>query len=100
MAAMKLLWCWRCEREMPMLDEDEYRQVMALLPFSEDGKSTLTTFVPMLNEFWELTGLREANPNTIFHHRLSLYGPPCKFCGKPLRTPQATDCGTCGWPVA
>ena len=25
---MKLLWCWRCKAEMPMLDEEEFADVM------------------------------------------------------------------------
>lgn len=44
----------------------------------------------------EITGFRETNANALFHHRLSLYGPPCRVCGKPLRTPQATYCPMCG----
>lgn len=28
---MKRLWCWRCQAEMPMLDEDEFAQVKAVL---------------------------------------------------------------------
>jgi hypothetical protein len=80
---------------MPMLDEDEYRQVMAFLPVSESGHNLLTTFTPMLAEFEQITGIRETNPNAIFHHRVSLYGPPCESCGKPLRTPQAKVCGHC-----
>jgi hypothetical protein len=46
--------------------------------------------------FEEITGFRETNANAIFHHRLSLYGPPCHVCGKLLRTPQANYCVMCG----
>lgn len=44
-----------------------------------------------------LTGYRETNPNAIYHHRLSIYGPPCGRCGRPLRTPEASFCACCGW---
>jgi len=26
-ASMKMLWCWRCKAEMPMLDEEEFGRV-------------------------------------------------------------------------
>lgn len=42
-----------------------------------------------------ITGYRETNPSTILHHRISLYGPPCHACGKPLRTPMARHCAAC-----
>jgi hypothetical protein len=29
-------------------------------------------------------------------HRLAAYGPPCKSCGLPLRTPEAKLCASCG----
>ena len=43
----------------------------------------------------QLTGYKETNPNALFHHRLSIYGPPCHVCAKPLRTPQARYCAMC-----
>lgn len=27
---MKKLWCWRCQMEIPMLDEDEYKKAHLL----------------------------------------------------------------------
>lgn len=43
------------------------------------------------------TGVAETNPNAVWHHVASLYGPPCPACGKPLRTPRARLCAACGW---
>lgn len=49
-----------------------------------------------------MTGFKETNPNALYHHRLSLYGPECPQCGKPLRSPQARFCAVCSYerPVA
>jgi hypothetical protein len=82
-----------------MLDDDEYRQVMALRSVGK-GATLQAEFAPMLAEYERITGLRETNSNAVFHQRLSDYGPPCRHCGKPLRTPQATICGHCMKPVA
>jgi hypothetical protein len=53
-------------------------------------------FRPCLDAYERLTGYRETNPNAVMHHRLALYGPPCRACGKPLRTPRASMCAACG----
>jgi hypothetical protein len=44
------------------------------------------------------TGFDETNANALWHHRLSLYGPPCAVFDKPLRTPAAKHCAECGEP--
>jgi hypothetical protein len=49
-----------------------------------------------LQRYYEITGYRETSINALWHHRLSLYGPPCLSCGKPLRTPRAKFCAACG----
>lgn len=49
-----------------------------------------------LTRYRELTGFVETNVNALWHHRLSLFGPPCQSCGKPLRTPSAKHCAECG----
>ena len=49
-----------------------------------------------LQEYKRITGFNETNVNALWHHRLSLYGPPCLTCGKPLRTPLARNCAECG----
>jgi hypothetical protein len=51
-----------------------------------------------LNRYFQITGFYETNVNALWHHRLSLYGPSCSDCGKPLRTPRAKMCAACGSP--
>lgn len=109
---MQWLWCWRCKADMPMLDESEYREVFRLygegisaskafrqkwgLP--AEGMEKEIRFKPLLDRYEQMTGLRESNPNAVMHHRLSLYGPPCVRCGKPMRSPSAKLCGSCMSP--
>lgn len=53
--------------------------------------------VEVMRLFEEITGREPKEPFEVFHHRTVLYGPPCRQCGKPLRTPQAKSCLLCGW---
>ncbi len=110
---MKIMWCWRCKCEVPMLDETEYAEVYHLygegmsstkefrerwnIPLLE--ANTEVRFRPLRDTYERLTGMKETNHNAIMHHRLSLYGPPCKRCQRPLRTPRAKLCGSCMLPV-
>jgi hypothetical protein len=96
--------------EVPMLDEDEFAHVAQ---HARDGKSELIDAPPfdgpawkhpvmttatkrLLDEYNRITGFGETNPNAVWHHRLSLYGPVCNSCGKPLRSPTARFCAACG----
>src|SRR5690349_17839582 len=109
---MKRLWCWRCRMEIPMLDEEEFGRV---LQHFRNGKSELLEAPPeegtawkhpvmtdalkrFLDEYNRITGFGETNANAVWHHRVSLYGPPCQSCGKPLRSPSARFCAACGAP--
>lgn len=91
---MRLLYCWRCRREVPMLSEDEYQFVMSFLaaesgiPFGERQQQAL-------DAYRQITGENETKFTVLCHHRLALYGSPCRYCHKPLRTPRATLCGCC-----
>ncbi|HXR39342.1 MAG TPA: hypothetical protein VN776_09625 [Terracidiphilus sp.] len=110
---MERLWCWRCKIEVPMLDEDEYAEVAQLysggmsatkefrerwhIPLKDATRED--RFRPLRDAYERLTGMKESNHLAIMHHRLTLYGPPCKRCQKPLRTPRAKLCGSCMFPV-
>ena len=97
---MKNLWCWRCQMEVPMLNEEEYTIASKLYSQGfekiESGKSREERFKPMLDYYNNLTRFEETQPNAILHHRIEHYGPPCENCGKPYRTPLASFCAACG----
>jgi len=110
---MRMLWCWRCRREVPLLDEQEFAEIASLNLSSikltkelraQSGVSLKdpsidVLFQPVRDRYEQLTSMKESNHNAIMHHRLSLYGPPCVSCGKPLRSPQSKLCGSCMAPV-
>jgi hypothetical protein len=96
-----------------MLEEDEYAEIAHL-----HKESTLATkeyrerlavslantplhelFAPVCAQYECITGVNESDHNEILNHRISLYGPPCKRCNKPLRTPKARICGACMCPI-
>jgi hypothetical protein len=98
---------------MPMLDEEEYAEVARLynqaIKATKEFRRTWAIplenagiherFAPVRIQYELITGMKELNENAIMHHRISLYGPPCKHCHKPLRTPQAKLCAACMQPV-
>ena len=46
------------------------------------------------------TGVLYDSPNPVWHHVVSLHGPPCSNCGKLLRTKKASYCVACGTSVS
>lgn len=83
-----------------MLDDEEFRSAISKRILGNAKSSPREQFGPVLEEYFRITGHRETNPNAVYHHKLSMYGPPCSKCGKPLRTPRAKLCGSCMHPVA
>ena len=95
---------------VPMLEDSEWELVEPLLKnaATEIKQYRQTHHVSLaearekgwgraaLEKYHELTGFNETNPDALWHHHISLYGPPCTTCGKPLRTPQAKFCAACG----
>ena len=106
---MKLYHCWRCEIEVPMLDEEEWEQVYPLLVDQlknvkeyrgKHGVDIQTAmkhiYKPATEKYFELTGFKEINQNAIWHHRLSDFGQECPQCGHLYRTAKASYCANCG----
>jgi hypothetical protein len=106
----KTLYCWRCKTDVPMLDEQEWQQVLAPL---RDGIELFKGYRAKnnaglgeangavyrhgaLTTYFEITGYEETTVEALWHHRLCLLGPPCDGCRKPLRTPKAKMCAECG----
>jgi len=79
-----------------MLDDEEFGRAMALRG-TGIGDLRERQFGPVLREYERITGFHETNINALYHHVVSLYGPPCSKCGKPLRTPRARFCAACGF---
>ena len=123
---VQVMYCWRCQAELPTLDEDEFAWVMehvlaypSFAGWSESEKQELVDYAIAREQDgvdvatamkqrvfdgavarWEqLTGLADWDFAQVWHHRGKLYGPPCKTCGSPLRTPQAKRCADCGEPA-
>lgn len=106
----KLLYCWRCKTELAMLDESEWEIILPHLRSAieevqsyrvKHGASLAEALAngygkSALSEYFRLTGFVETNPDAIWHHRLSDFGPNCSVCDKPLRTPRAKHCAECG----
>ena len=96
---MKILWCWRCQMEVPMLEGEEAKRAyelygMGFKPIA--GGNMQERFKELINYYKEVTGEEYTNPNAIIHHMVDMYGPPCEKCGKPYRTSKASFCAACG----
>ena len=94
-----------------MLDESEWKIIAPLLfnvehlkRFAEGHFVSVAEArnnalgLSALAKYEELTSHRE-RCLVVRHHRVAMYGPPCKKCGKPLRTFKARLCAAC-WHVA
>ena len=92
----KVLWCWRCQCDMPMLEDHEASEVFAPMRGDELARNLKGAKAEALERYFRVTGFRETNLAAVYHHVVSQYGRPCSSCGKPLRTPRAKMCAACG----
>ncbi|WP_341891266.1 hypothetical protein [Variovorax sp. YR752] len=103
------MYCWRCKIDLPILTEEEYQLVFPtsfmeqIREYREKTGADLRQAQADVGEralatYERISGFKETNPLALYHHRLSLYGPPCAECGKPLRTPAANYCAACSAP--
>ena len=115
---MRIMWCWRCKMDIPMLEPDEAREVFGLrnrglvtldiesvrriyeeCAGDSEGLHKRLEFERehggVLREYERITGFHETNPVALLHRQVDHYGPPCTWCRKPLRTPNAQVCGSC-----
>jgi len=103
-------YCWRCDTDVAMLDEREWaillphlqRRLKQVQDFRADNGAPLDVALAAVSDddiraaFREITGEVANNVDAVEHHRICLYGPPCRRCGKPLRTARASFCASCG----
>jgi hypothetical protein len=92
------VYCWRCGRFVRGLSEWEYagyqavfaatkRALNAALDRGELDEARRAELVRPLEEACRrLSGEEGLEPSHLFKHRLSSYGPPCRGCGRNLRT--------------
>jgi hypothetical protein len=73
----------------------EYRKLQGV---SLQDSRPMERFHELLELHFELSGVRETNPDAIMHHERAQFGGPCSHCGKLLRTPNARKCYECGAP--
>lgn len=78
--------------DVPMLEETDWQQIGPLM----SQASNPAVAERALDLYYRLTGFRETNINAIWHHKTNEHGPPCRECGKPLRTDRASFCAACG----
>lgn len=107
---MKTMYCWRCEKDVPMLNEEEFGEIREV--YSDCRKSIKEyrekrgvqlkdvpieqLMRPVQEKYYELTGTGGYTADELLKHRISLHGPLCPNCGRPLRTPAARLCAACG----
>ena len=112
---MKLLYCWRCHAQVPMMNEAEFREVQGAYRTALQG---IKSYRQRHNVGIEDTPVARfhrpvhaayhrlakaagfdaplVSVHHVLKHRLASYGPACGRCGLPLRTPDARRCAACG----
>src|SRR5262245_57450266 len=102
------VYCWRCGRFVRGLGEREYVRYEAVFAATKcslnaaldrgelDEPRRAELMRPLEEACRRLSGEEGLEPSHLFKHRIRLYGPPCRWCGRNLRTPRAARCMGCG----
>ena len=106
---MKVYFCWKCQRELPFLEEQEWaelhpvlsRTLNAVKQLRRNNGSDIPTAISAvqseaLAKFRDITGYEVEQYDVLWHHELAQWGPECSDCGHLLRTPRASRCVNCG----
>ncbi|HEV2181029.1 MAG TPA: hypothetical protein VGR59_11960 [Gemmatimonadaceae bacterium] len=72
------------------------RGLPAPLPLRADATPAQRKLRHLSVGYEMFTGVAEADPNLVWHHVVSQYGPPCVKCAKPLRHAGDEKCRECG----
>ena len=87
------------ERSLAVINGERANRGLEPLKPEQEQHPMRQRYQYLLAGYQTFTGIAESNPNVVWHHVRSLYGPTCDACGKPLRTPKARLCAACGTPV-
>jgi hypothetical protein len=105
---MKTYYCWKCQKDLPFLDESEWSRVephltqgmMDIKNYREAHGADIKTARDAVTSkamslFEEISGVGGVHADIIRHHRLLLWGTECNNCGWLLRSPNAKHCANC-----
>jgi hypothetical protein len=92
----KTMFCWRCQMDIPILTEEEWAMISPHLRISSVQPERPLQFQSALDLYEEITGVKETNPNAIWHHRVIMLALLAMPAGKPLRTQNARYYAACG----
>lgn len=76
--------------------ERTQRGLPAPLPLTAEATPAQKKLRHLAVGYEMFTGVAESDPNLVWHHIVSQYGPPCLKCGKPLRHAGEETCRECG----
>lgn len=101
---MPQVYCWRCCRFVRTLTDEEYDQCHRIIKARKGVSRAIAIsdaererrLAALAHEELKLSDGEHIDVTELLRHRLDRFGPPCKHCGKNLRTPRARMCAACG----
>lgn len=103
---MKTYYCWRCKKDVPMFETNEWLEFEPLVKQQAQNTSKLKRMqqdeeyrpgcLSATDRYQELTGIRIESVWELENHRLEIRGSECPECGHLLSTSMARFCANCG----